>query len=49
MRRITEVLVIDGNFVQDFQLVRVEVVSLCICNGLRAHCGLGLRCSMGKL
>lgn len=42
MRRITEVLVIDGNLVQDFQLGPMEVVLLC--NGLRAHHGLGCCC-----
>lgn len=46
MWRITEVLVMDGILVQDFKLGHVEVVLLCICNGLRAHHGLGYCCSM---
>lgn len=49
MWRITEMLVIDGNSVQDFELGHLEVVFLCICNVLRAHHGLGCCCSMDKL
>lgn len=49
MWRITEVLVIDGSLVQDVKPGHVEVVLLCICNGLRAHHGLGCCCSVDKL
>lgn len=37
---VTEALVINGNLVQDFSLNQVEVVLLCICNGLRVYMAL---------